>query len=282
MSAVSAARDGKKRPKEPGLGNAVRDQWGALLTAVASVLIGALGVTNGLDWRQRVGQVTLTAMAFAVLGLGQTLFGTKTASYWKWTFEQTDSQLSDALNRLGDLSISRVVTFRMALSVIAADAGLGDTERISFYGLPGHGKCPIVGRYSKTPSLDRVGDSHKAHDQGCIGEALATESLVSYDIHADFRGDRAAWVQEQVAHGMAPPEAQALRMPTRSYAAMRISDASHCVGVVVCESTIKGKLTSQLGMISDALHRHEATLSAFAAEASNHGAYLTGWQKGGF
>jgi hypothetical protein len=140
----------------------------------------------------------------------------------------------------------------------------------------------MVGRYAKKPQFDLVRLQKRPRDQGCLAEALGTPELVNFDIEANYAADHQTWVQEQVTRGMRAPDAHVLKMPARSYAALRISSSESCVGVAVCESADKGRFTVQPQRIFDALKRHESTLAAFAVEAAAHGTYLTNWQKGGF
>ncbi len=95
-----------------------------------------------------------------------------------------------------------------------------------------------VGRFSRNPEFDAPGRGVYPVTQGCIGAAWQhgdDEVLGLPDPTADAAGYRR---ELRNRHGMTAAEVDALSMPSRSFAARRILDASHQHprGVVVIES----------------------------------------------
>jgi acyl-CoA synthetase (AMP-forming)/AMP-acid ligase II len=270
------------RRGKPTRGETFRDNWGNVCVIISAIILGINGVTSGLDLTKTVGQSTVFAGFLGLAGLVGIVLNNKGVSHWRWRAGEINHKLSETLNRAGSLAASRVLTFRMALKVIAADLSLGDDERITLYGVPGAGEYTVVGRYSDTADYDGVRHQTRPRNEGCIAEAIRNADLVVYDIAASYTGSHEAWVKEQIKHGVGPATAQVLKMPARSYAALRIRDDTHCVGVIVCESTVSGRFTASAEKLEATLRRHEPILAAFAREAAAHGTYLTTWQQGGF
>jgi len=121
------------------------------------------------------------------------------------------------------------------LATLAREQGWITSERISIF-LHRNDGFQLVGRYSPNPVLASASRRRYPEDRGCLGDAW--ENSTSTADLPDATAALESWRAAQQQLGFSQAETEAMRMKSRSYAALRIADHDGRApfGVVIVES----------------------------------------------
>lgn len=262
----------------------LQDNLGFLLASISSVLLAVVAIVGlhdaiNLLFTSIIGRAVLVLGAAAIVGYLLQVRQQKSRATLVHELRESRQQERAAKQRLAGRHAAAAACFREHLAAMAKAISFEATERVSVYKHRPDGRFRIVGRFSDNGTFNNVHRELHEPNEGVVSVAFLSVRRVDYDITHDPAGDYSAYKKDQFERFKVPGEViDGLVMRSVSYSAFPIKDknATKCIGVLVCESTVARRMTGldYTHKILRGVEQHLDSLRLFVEAADEMDDYL--------